>query len=110
MPSPIIGAIVAGAICGLVPLVYGLARGRTGLAVGGFLACVVGGIILGVLLAVPLAALFAWLIWRTHHVARPAANAAPGEPVGGRPEAPPPADDERFGREPARDRAPTASP
>jgi hypothetical protein len=108
MSSPIIGAIVAGAICGLVPLVYGIARGHTGLAVGGFLACLVGGVVLGVLLAVPLAALFAWLIWRNTRVARPAAAAAPGEPLGTRPEEPPPAAEERFAREPERDRQPVA--
>ena len=98
MSTTIIGAFVAGAICGLVPLVYGLATGETGLAVGGFVACVIGGLLLGVLLAVPMAAIFAWLIWRQRRrtTARTAgaATAAPG----GR----------RFERDADRDREPTA--
>lgn len=57
--------LAVGAICGLVPLVYGLVRGRTGLAIGGFVACLVGGVALGLLLAVPLAGLFAYLVHRS---------------------------------------------
>src|SRR3954451_8910711 len=64
MSMTIVGAFVAGSICGLVPLVYGLADRQTGLAVGGFVGCVIGGLLLGVFLAVPIAAVFAWLIWR----------------------------------------------
>lgn len=61
--AAIIGALV-GAVCGLVPLIYGLLRGQTGLAKGGFAACIVSGILLGVALAVPVAALVTWLVWR----------------------------------------------
>jgi hypothetical protein len=104
-----IGAVAAGALCGLVPLVYGLARGEAELAVAGFVACVVGGMLLGVLVAVPLAALFAWLVWRQSREAHPAAGAAGHARPGDRPEAPAPgADEPRFQRDPARDREPSA--
>jgi hypothetical protein len=58
----VIGALAAGAICGLVPLVVGLIRNQTALAFGGLLACIAGGFVLGVILAVPLAILFVVLI------------------------------------------------
>jgi hypothetical protein len=111
MSSTIIGAVVAGALCGVVPLVYGLVRGEPVLAVGGFAACVIGGLLLGVLLAAPLAAVFAWLIWRHSRAALAAAGPAAREPAGAPPEtAGPGTDHGRFTREPARDREPTARP
>jgi hypothetical protein len=113
MSIAVVAALVAGVICGLFPLVYGLTRGRTSLAAGGFVACVVGGFILGLILAVPMAVLFCWLIHRRSRVARPAAAAAgaANEPMPARPEAVGPASgDARFERAPDRgaDREPTA--
>jgi membrane protein implicated in regulation of membrane protease activity len=64
METAVIAGALVGAVCGLVPLIYGLVRGQTGLAGGGFAACIAGGVVLGVLVAVPLAALFTWLVWR----------------------------------------------
>jgi membrane protein implicated in regulation of membrane protease activity len=64
METAVIAGALVGAVCGLVPLIYGLVRGQTGLAAGGFAACLVGGIMVGVLLAVPMAAAFTWLVWR----------------------------------------------
>jgi hypothetical protein len=107
MSSPMIGAVAAGGLCGLVPLVYGLARSETGLALLGFAACLVGGALLGVLLAVPIAALFAWLIWRESREAQAAAGPAGHRPAADRPEAPAPGfdpDHDRFERAPARER------
>ena len=108
MSSTMIGAVAAGGLCGLVPLVYGLARGETGLALCGFAACLIGGVLLGVLLAVPVAALFAWLIWRQSRDAQAAAARAGRAPAGDRAEAParevdPDPDRGRFERDPARD-------
>ena len=60
----IIGAIVAGVICGLVPLITGLVKGENSLAWGGFVACIAGGFVLGLILALPLAVLFTVLIVR----------------------------------------------
>jgi hypothetical protein len=108
MSSTMIGAVVAGGLCGLVPLVYGLARGETGLAVCGFAACLIAGVLVGVLLAVPFAAVFAWLIWRHSreaHAAAAAAAAGHGA-AGDRPEGPKGGldpDHGRFQRDPARE-------
>lgn len=60
----IIGALVAGTACGLVPLITGLIRGDTTLAVGGLVACIAAGFVLGLILAVPVAILFTVLIVR----------------------------------------------
>jgi hypothetical protein len=111
MSSTMIGAVAAGGLCGLVPLVYGLARGETRLGLCGFAACLIAGVLLGVLLAVPLAALFAWLIWRQSREAHAARGAAGPGPAGDRPEGAVPAldpDHGRFERDPAREREPSA--
>ena len=51
----IIGALLVGFVFGLVPLICGLIKKRVGLAIGGFAACLVGGFILGLILALPCA-------------------------------------------------------
>ena len=56
------GAFVVGAAIGAIPLVLGLKKGKKGLAIGGFAACAVSGIILGLLLAIPVCILFVVLI------------------------------------------------
>ena len=80
----IIGAIVAGVICGLVPLITGLVKGENALAWGGFVACIAGGFVLGLILAVPLAILFTVLIVRNSKKRQ----AAPPPPYGGAPAGP----------------------
>ena len=60
----IVGAVLAGIVCGLVPLIFGHVRGEKGLAWGGFAACLVAGLVLGLLLAVPMAIVFTVLIWK----------------------------------------------
>src|SRR5438477_6962276 len=57
------GAVMVGVICGLVPLITGIVRRRPALAFGGLCACVVSGFLLGLLLAVPVSALFTVLIY-----------------------------------------------
>ena len=59
--ASIIGALVVGFVFGLVPLI------------GGFAACLVGGFILGLILALPMCALFTVLIF----VTKPKNAAAP---------------------------------
>ena len=66
----IVGAIVAGVICGVVPLIVGLTRGETGLAWGGFVSCIVGGFVLGLIAALPLAIIFTVLIVKNSKVQR----------------------------------------
>jgi hypothetical protein len=77
----IVAALVIGVVCGLVPLIYGLKHGLTGLAIGGFVACIVAGLILGIILALPVAALFTWLIWRQARAARGTPAPYSGEPA-----------------------------
>jgi membrane protein implicated in regulation of membrane protease activity len=60
----VIGALVAGVLCGLIPLIYGLVKRQQALAFGGLVACIAAGFVLGLILALPMAALFTWLIWR----------------------------------------------
>jgi hypothetical protein len=66
----IVGAIVAGVVCGLVPLIVGLTRGEKGLAWGGFVSCIIGGFVLGLIAAVPLAIIFTVLIVKNSKVQR----------------------------------------
>ena len=74
----IIGALVAGIVCGLVPLVYGLIKGENALAWGGFAACIGGGFVLGLILAVPLAILFTVLIAKRSKKRQAVAGMPPG--------------------------------
>jgi hypothetical protein len=54
----IVGAVTVGILYGLVPLLFGLKRQRVGLAWAGFAASTAGGFILGLIGAVPMAAIF----------------------------------------------------
>lgn len=53
-----------GLVFGLVPLIFGFVKGRTKYGVIGFVACLVGGAILGVILSVPAMVFFTWLVVR----------------------------------------------
>jgi hypothetical protein len=106
--AAIVAALAIGVICGLVPLIYGLRKGQTGLAWGGFAACIVAGFLLGIILALPVAAVFTWLIWRGARSASGTPAPYAGEPVAtpeDRPVTSGDAGDPRFDREPARDTA-----
>jgi hypothetical protein len=78
----IVIAIVAGVVCGLVPLIFGLVRGETGLAWGGFGACIVAGFLLGLLLALPMAIIFTVLIWKNSKDRQTQAAAQRAVPAG----------------------------
>lgn len=58
-----VGALIAGVVAGLFPLVFGLTRDQTPLAIGGFVACLASGLVLGLLLAAPVAVLFMIVIY-----------------------------------------------
>lgn len=62
MEAIILGALIGGAIVGLIPLITGIVNKKIGLAIGGFFACLVGGFIFGLFLSVPLCILFMYLI------------------------------------------------
>ena len=52
-----------GFLFGLLPLVVGFVKHQRKYAFWGFILCIVGGAILGLLLAIPIAAIFTWLIF-----------------------------------------------
>ena len=60
----IIGSILSGAVVGAVPAICGAIKHKIGLAIGGFFACLVGSLLLGLILSVPLCALFLFLIFK----------------------------------------------
>lgn len=64
MSGAIIGAIIAGSIIGAIPAICGAVKGKIGLAIGGFFACLVSAFLLGMILAIPVCALFVFLIFR----------------------------------------------
>ena len=53
-----------GILFGLIPLILGFLRKERSYAVFGFLGSVIGGLILGIFLSIPVAAIFTWLILR----------------------------------------------
>jgi hypothetical protein len=53
--------IFVGVGLGLIPLITGLKKGQLGLAIGGFFACIIAGGILGLILGIPTAGVF-WFI------------------------------------------------
>ena len=53
-----------GLVIGLVPLVAGFLKGKLKIGLIGFVASIVGGSIFALLLAVPISAVFTWLILR----------------------------------------------
>ena len=63
--AALIGSLIVGGFLGLVPLICGLVKKRIGLAIGGFFACLGGGLLLGLILAVPMCVLFTVLIFVT---------------------------------------------
>jgi len=64
LSNSLIDGFLVGLIFGVLPLFFSTSRNRLALGFGGLLACMVSGALLGLLLAIPLAALFLWLIFR----------------------------------------------
>lgn len=60
----ILGALIAGALIGAIPAICGAIKGKMGLAIGGFFACLVAGLALGMILAIPVCAVFLFLIFK----------------------------------------------
>ena len=72
----LIGGVIAGTLCGLIPYFFGKKRGQSKLGTIGLVSCIVSGMILGVILALPVAGVFALII-----ATRPA-GPTPGAPQG----------------------------
>ena len=53
-----------GFVLGLIPLVLGFVKGRVKYGLFGLAASVVGGALLGVILSIPAALIFTWLVLR----------------------------------------------
>lgn len=58
----IFGSLVVGVITGTIPLIIGINKKQLGFGIGGFIFCIVSGLILGLILAIPVCILFVWLI------------------------------------------------
>ena len=60
----IIGSIITGTIIGAIPAICGAIKGKIKLAVIGFFACLLSAFLLGMILAIPVCAVFLWLIFK----------------------------------------------
>ena len=56
--------VALGVLIGLVPLVYGFIKGRRKQAFLGFVLTIVGSAVLGLVLAIPMAAIWTWMVYR----------------------------------------------
>ena len=83
----IVGALIGGIVIGLIPAVCGAVKEKIGLAIGGFFACVVASFILGLLLSVPVCAVFLFFIFKkpkdTKNTAVPTQSSAAVGPLPG---------------------------
>jgi len=52
MPPWLMGSLIAGAVCGLFPLSWGLKKGKIAVGIGEFFACVLASIILGLIMSI----------------------------------------------------------
>lgn len=62
MSEVILSGAIVGLIFGSIPMFIGASKNQLGLGVIGFVVCVVSGVVLGMLLAIPVSGLFVWLI------------------------------------------------
>lgn len=58
----IFGALMMGALLGLIPGIIGYKKDKQRLAIGGFIACVIGSFIMGLFLSVPICIIFTIII------------------------------------------------
>jgi len=57
-----LGAMLTGLISGAIPLFYGAFRQKLATGVAGFVLCIISALILGAVLAFPVAAIFVFFI------------------------------------------------
>ena len=60
----IIGAIFMGAAIGAIPAICGAVKHKIGLAIGGFFACLGAQFLIGLILSIPMCALFLFFIFK----------------------------------------------
>jgi uncharacterized membrane protein len=63
-PTSLIDSVLAGLICGVIPLYFSTGKDRLKLGFGALVACIFSGLLLGLALAIPVGVLFLWLIFR----------------------------------------------
>ena len=76
----LIGAVIGGTLCGLIPYFFGRKRGQPTLGIVGLVSCIVGGLIFGIILALPVAGVFTLII-----AVRKGESGTPGAPPGAPP-------------------------
>ena len=59
----IIGSLIAGLMCGAIPMIIGAIKNQLGLGFLGFVACIFSAFILGLILAIPICGLSVWVIF-----------------------------------------------
>lgn len=64
----IIGSLFTGSILGAIPAICGAIKGKIQLAIIGFFACLVSSFILGMILGIPVCAIFLWLIFKKEDI------------------------------------------
>ena len=62
--SAIISSLITGAIIGAIPAICGAIKGKINLSIIGFFACLLSAFVLGMILAIPVCAVFVWLIFK----------------------------------------------
>lgn len=62
--AAIIGSIISGAVVGAIPAVCGAIKHKIGLAIAGFISCLVASFLLGLILSVPVCAVFLFFIFK----------------------------------------------
>ncbi len=60
--AALFGAISMGLLCGIIPFKLGKKHGQEGWGVAGLISSTIGGLILGILLALPMAGIFSSII------------------------------------------------
>jgi hypothetical protein len=71
----LIYGLIAGLVCGAVPMLLGATKNQLGLGFVGLIVCAISGTILGLLLAIPASGLFVWLIFNASKNAQQQATA-----------------------------------
>ena len=84
----LVGGFLIGALCGLVPLIVGLRKNKATLGTVGFVACIFGGIVFGIVLAAPIAIVFTVILCVA--APKPPSFPGPGQPGGSWPPPPTP--------------------
>jgi len=80
MVGALVGGLFAGLVCGALPLYVAEKRGRKGLGAFALVICVLSGMFLGCLLALPIALMFTFFFLAIGRSDRPGAPQPPPRP------------------------------